>query len=71
MNRPDYVTKEKRRAAKLTGKSCWFQKQKPENIEAKKNSQTSNPKKKRSASPQIPQKVESVMFCPYTPFSEL
>ena len=30
-----------------------------------------NPKKKRSTSPQIPQKVESVMFCPYTPFSEL
>ena len=66
INRPDHITKMKRRAAKLVGNSSWFKrlpkKETDQNQTQKPKSETGNP---------IIQKIESILFCPFTPFSEL
>ena len=77
INRPEHASRLKRRAAKLTGKADWFQRAKsntpnehvqrgPNTLGSKKNPQAI---KKRSQ--KIPPKIESILFCPFTPFSAL
>ena len=68
VNRPDHENKSRRRAAKLTGNSTWFQvkgskDEIPVQVQTGPNSTSSKSK--------IPPKIESVLFCPYTPHSEL
>ena len=70
VNRPGWVTKNKRRAENLTGKSTWFMvKEKPKDQE----SGQSGAKKplKRLQRTNKPPKYETVLFCPYTPGSKL
>ena len=73
VNRPNHVTATKRRASKLIGKSNWFKVNK-----AQKEGQNQRPRstvlkrgRKGIKSNQIPPKYESILFCPYTPFSKL
>lgn len=66
INRPDNTTKSKRRAAKLTGSSTWFQKPR----EISQNPVKSAPiSKKNKENTNIPPKIEILMFCPFIPFS--
>ena len=71
VNRPSHISKTKKRAEKLVGKSNWFKQRNTENqIDAKskvKFKNTTRPYKKSK----IPPKYESIMFCPFTPFSKL
>ena len=68
VNRPDHENKSRRRAAKLTGNSTWFQVKgsKTENqVQVRTCQKSTSPKSK------IPPKIGCVLFCPYTPHSEL
>ena len=78
VNRPDHVTKSKRRAAKLTGNSTWFQKTKqntedPTRTQIEHHQHQRKQQKKRTPAPNKPRevKIESVLFCPFTPNSTL
>ena len=68
VNRPEHFTQTKRRAAKLTGSSTWFQKRTEGQKVGQQKSMSRSPKGQQS---KIPPKIESVLFCTYTPFSTL
>ena len=64
VNRPGWITRNKRRAAKLEGYKNWFQ----PNQKGHEN-QTKNSQKQGKTKPI--KRYESVLFCTYTPRSEL
>ena len=70
INCPDHITKMKRRAAKLVRNSSWFKR-----LPKKETNQNQTKKpKNRNRKPNntdMPKKIESILFCPFTPFSKL
>ena len=63
VNRPGWNTANKRRAAKLEGNKTWFQK--------KPGGSSSGENKKGGGKHRPIKRYESVLFCPYTPGSQL
>ena len=68
VNRSEDMTTNKRRAQRLVGKSTWFSKPKTNQIKSQQNPTLINRTKHRS---KVPDKIESVLFIPYTPQSIL
>ena len=70
VNRPNHVTAVKRRANKSIGKSNWFKATKEKGQQNTTRSCIQK-RKRKTKSGQVPPKFESILFCPYTPFSRL
>ena len=69
INRPDHITKMKRRAAKLVGNSSWF-KRLPNKENNQIQTQKSQNRNRKPKNTYVPKKIESTLFCPFPPFLE-
>ena len=60
----------KRRATKLVGNSSWF-KRLPNKENNQTETQKSQNRNRKPINTDVPKKIESILFCPFTPFPEL